>query len=290
VKGADISGNHRTLRMSVFALNASQQDTILLKRIKGDVMARPQKAGLDYFPLDTDMDNDDKTVLIESRYGLEGFAIVIKLLMKIYKTGYYYKWTERERLLFSKRIGANEKLIADIIKDCIEWDLFDKKMFEKYQILTSKGIQKRYFEAVKRRQGIDVYMMYTLIPIYDYINEVNVNINEVNDDINPQRKVKYIKEDNIYTEIIAYLNQKADRNYKDDTPKTRTLIKARINENFTLDDFKKVIDNKTATWKGDNGYDKYLRPETLFGNKFESYLNEKVITKNNTDWKLDDVN
>jgi len=242
-------------------------------------MARPQKEGLDYFPLDTDMDNDDKTVLVESRYGLEGFAILIKLLMKIYKSGYYYKWTERERLLFSKRIGANEKLISDIVKDCVEWNLFDKGMFQKYQILTSNGIQKRYFEAVKRRQIINVCMMYTLTPISVYINANNVNINEVNVDINPHIKEKNIKEDNIYSEIIAYLNKKADRVYKPDTAKTRVLIKARLNENFTLEDFKRVIDNKVAEWKGDNGYDKYLRPETLFGTKFESYLNEKSIKK-----------
>lgn len=279
MKGADTNGSQEIQKMSVSVLNASLQGLTPLKRIKGDVMARPQKAGLDYFPLDTDMDNDDKTVLVESRYGLEGFAILIKLMMKIYKTGYYYKWTERERLLFSKRIGANEKLISDIVRDCIEWEFFDKKMFMKYQILTSKGIQKRFFEAVKRRLRIDVYMMYTLIDVYAYINEVNVNINSINDDTNPQRKEKKRKEENIYSEVVDHLNKKADRKYKDDTPKTRELIKARLNEGFTLDDFKKVIDNKVITWKGDNGFDKFLRPETLFGNKFESYLNEKEITK-----------
>ena len=50
---------------------------------------RPIKQGLDYFPLDVDMDTDDKIVLIESRYGSDGFTVIIKLLMKIYRNGYY---------------------------------------------------------------------------------------------------------------------------------------------------------------------------------------------------------
>lgn len=77
-----------------------------------------------------------------------------------------------------------------------------------------------------------------------------------------------------YKTIIEYLNDKADRKYKHSTGKTKTLIKARWNEGFTLDDFKTVIDKKVSSWSS-NDMSKYLRPETLFGTKFESYLNEK---------------
>jgi len=58
-----------------------------------------------------------------------------------------------------------------------------------------------------------------------------------------------------------------------------TKIKARLNDGYSLDDFKKVIDIKTLKWKSDPKMSDYLRPETLFGNKFESYLNEKIISK-----------
>lgn len=75
-------------------------------------------------------------------------------------------------------------------------------------------------------------------------------------------------------EIIDYLNLKANTNYKYTTSKTQTLIKARCNEGFIIDDFKKVIDNKVSEWKNTD-MAKYLRPETLFGTKFESYLNQK---------------
>lgn len=79
-----------------------------------------------------------------------------------------------------------------------------------------------------------------------------------------------------YSEIIDYLNEKANTKYKDSTQKTRELIKHRWKEGFTLDDFKAVIDNKTKHWLGSSEYAQYLRPVTLFGTKFESYLNQKV--------------
>lgn len=81
-----------------------------------------------------------------------------------------------------------------------------------------------------------------------------------------------------YKEIVDYLNQKANTNYRHTTKKTRQLIQARWKEDFRLEDFKKVIDNKTSQWLNDPKMNKYLRPETLFGTKFESYLNERVVT------------
>ena len=81
-----------------------------------------------------------------------------------------------------------------------------------------------------------------------------------------------------YEKIIDYLNSKIKTNYKSSTNKTRELIKARFNENFTLEDFKKVIDKKSAEWLGTE-MEKYLRPETLFSNKFESYLNQNIKKK-----------
>ena len=78
-------------------------------------------------------------------------------------------------------------------------------------------------------------------------------------------------------EIVDYLNSKIGTHYRATTRKTQSLIKARMNEGFTVDDFKKVIDNKSAEWGKDSKMSKYLRPETLFGTKFESYLNQTAI-------------
>lgn len=84
---------------------------------------------------------------------------------------------------------------------------------------------------------------------------------------------------NIYIDIVEYLNEKANKNYKHNSDKTRRFIDARLNEGFTLEDFKKVIDNKCRSWLNDERMNQYLRPETLFGTKFEAYLNEMPISK-----------
>lgn len=163
-------------------------------------MARPQKEGLEYFPLDVDMDQDDKVALIEAQHGLVGFGVVIKLLMKIYKHGYFYEWTEKQQLLFSKRVNVDINSINVIINDCVKWELFDKNAFETYNVLTSKGIQRRYIDAVGRRQKVKIYKEYLLLDnetINAYKNLVIVDINpnneEVNANINPQSKVKESK-------------------------------------------------------------------------------------------------
>lgn len=80
-----------------------------------------------------------------------------------------------------------------------------------------------------------------------------------------------------YKQIVDYLNEKTDSNYRHTTAKTKELIKARWNEGFRLGEFKSVIDTKAAEWLNNNKMSKFLRPETLFGTKFESYLNQKVV-------------
>ncbi len=92
-------------------------------------------------------------------------------------------------------------------------------------------------------------------------------------------KKKDNKDKNVYIDVINYLNKRANKNFRHTTKATQTKIDARLNEGFTLDDFKKVIDIKVGQWQGTE-MEKYLRPETLFGTKFESYLNEKPATKN----------
>lgn len=82
----------------------------------------------------------------------------------------------------------------------------------------------------------------------------------------------------LYISIIEHLNQKAGTKYKASSKKTQTCIHARLSEGFTIDDFKTVIDKKCAEWIGTE-WEKFIRPETLFGTKFESYLNAKVTPK-----------
>lgn len=92
------------------------------------------------------------------------------------------------------------------------------------------------------------------------------------------------KEPDPTEEIIGHLNQRAGTNYKASTANTRKLVKARLKEGFTVDEFKTVIDKKCADWLNNRDMAQYLRPETLFGPKFESYLNAKSMpqTRPNT--------
>lgn len=87
-----------------------------------------------------------------------------------------------------------------------------------------------------------------------------------------------IKDNNIYKRIIDYLNKKVNAHYRPSTGSTKRVIDARLNEGFSEDDFYKVIDIKVKDWLGTD-FATYLRPETLFGAKFDSYLNQKKAIK-----------
>ena len=82
--------------------------------------------------------------------------------------------------------------------------------------------------------------------------------------------------------IVDYLNERAGKKFRHNTAETIKHINARLREGYTVEDFKTVIDTKVVEWKGNPEMEKYLRPETLFGLKFESYLNQeggKTTTK-----------
>lgn len=90
---------------------------------------------------------------------------------------------------------------------------------------------------------------------------------------NTTKKKEKDNNNNIYSLVIDYLNRKASTNYRATTKNTQSFINARVREGYTVEDFKKVIDSKSKDWLNTD-FEKYLRPATLFGAKFESYLNE----------------
>lgn len=104
--------------------------------------------------------------------------------------------------------------------------------------------------------------------------KVNTPIDEKVKDNTTSNEYSYLIKD-----IVEYLNQKANKTFKHSTKTTQQHIRSRINEGFSVDDFKKVIDIKVAEWQ-DTDMDKFLRPSTLFGTKFESYLNQKAGVTN----------
>lgn len=169
-------------------------------------LARPRKTGLDYFPLDCNAGIDDEIELIEAEYGLEGFAIYIKLLQKIYKSGYYIEWTEKEKLQFSKRVNVDINRVNAYITSFTKWGLMNKTIFEEYQVLTSKGIQKRFLLAIDKRTSCEMYKEYLLleeIEVNAYKNLVIACKTHHNADINPQSKVKQIESKEKESKVVV---------------------------------------------------------------------------------------
>lgn len=103
-------------------------------------------------------------------------------------------------------------------------------------------------------------------------------LDTVEDTVEGTSKIDNINriKNNIYSRVIDHLNEKASKSFKYTTKKTKSCIDARIREGFKEEDFLKVIDIKTKEWKDNPDMSKYLRPETLFGTKFESYLQQEV--------------
>ncbi|MDO5016553.1 MAG: DUF4373 domain-containing protein [Eubacteriales bacterium] len=153
-------------------------------------MARASGAGLLYFPLDCVL--DDKFDLIEAEFGLKGFAVVVKLYQRIYgQDGYYCEWNDDIGMLFSKTINEDRTLVSDIVNRAVDRGLFSEEKLRKYQILTSRGIQKQYFESTSRRKNVSVIREYLLVNA-DQIPE-SVNIIGLNVDISAQSKGKESK-------------------------------------------------------------------------------------------------
>lgn len=159
-------------------------------------MARPVKVGLDYFPLDVVMNN--RMGLIEAEFGLNGFAVVVKLFQEIYgKEGYYCEWTNEVALLFAKKNGVGYNVVSEIVNCAVKRGIFNKELLQKYSILTSLGIQSRYIEAKRGKISLikSEYLLFNVPQIQ--INETETRVNETKTPVNvetiPQRKEKESK-------------------------------------------------------------------------------------------------
>ena len=110
--------------------------------------------GLQYFPLDVNFFENNKIAIIISDYGLEATAVVLKLFSQIYKSGYYMDWNEKIGKIFSASFHTKYSYatIMNLVNSLVEEDIFNKKMYEEYHILTSEKIQNCYFSATVRRK------------------------------------------------------------------------------------------------------------------------------------------
>lgn len=114
-------------------------------------LARPQKTGLDYFPVDVDIFSDIKIRIVMARFGADGFAFYMYLLSRIYRDGFFVVSDEDFVLIASADLQMSMEKIGQMLSFFLERSLFNGKLFKADKILTSNGIQKRYQEAVKSR-------------------------------------------------------------------------------------------------------------------------------------------
>lgn len=198
------------------------------------------KSGIDYFPLDVVL--DAKFELIEAEFGLTGFGVVVHLLQEIYgKAGYYIEWTEEVALLFARKVGLGGSVVSEIVEASIRRGMFDKEKYDKYRVLTSKGIQTRYFEAVSRRKVLEVDYNILLVDVAQILTNVdiqakNVNILSKNADISEQSKVEKSRVEKSKEEYILCAKPQAA-----DAP---PVISLPLNDGTFFD----VLENDRAKW------------------------------------------
>ena len=155
-------------------------------------MARPRKTGLDYFPFDVGFFENEKISCIAGEFGIKGEIAVIKLLCAIYRNGYFIEWNERQQMMLLRQLpGISSDLLDQIVRRLVRWGFFSASLFDSDKVLTSVGIQERYFEVTKRCQRIGEYP-YLLVNVT--LTPINATLTPVNVTLIPQIKENKIKE------------------------------------------------------------------------------------------------
>jgi len=279
-----------------------------LKHREGEIkeqMGRDNKVGLDYFYLDCHM--DDKIDLIEAEYGLKGFAIVVKLFQSIYaELGYYREWTPDISLLWAARLsgfhggatgnvgsasdegslpGFPKNLINDVVAASIRRGIFSEELFQKYHILTSSGIQKRYLSATSKREKVELKKEYLLINVPKnrsnvVVNTISDGINAISSNRNTQSKVDKSKENKntmckadalaLFEDLWKMYPCKKGKGQVSDTAKMRLL-------KIGFDEMIRAIDRYKTEFAKDSDWRKPQNGSTFFNSGYIDYLDANYV-------------
>lgn len=184
-------------------------------------------------------------------------------------------------------IGKIYPIVEDKFERDEEGKIFNRRMEDEIER------RVRYSESRSKNRGNEKHMSEHMSKHMLVHMETETEIETINNNLKENGLNKNCKDDedadairDSINAVVGYLNQRVGTRFKANSKQTVTKIRARLNEGYTLDDFKRVIDTKANEWL-DTDYEKYLRPETLFGNKFESYLNQKPIAKSTGNAFLD---
>lgn len=217
-------------------------------------MARPLSRGIEYYPLDVDFLNDLKIKKIMKSCGPNSIAIIILLLGNIYgDEGYFMKWDEDVCFLVADEVGAKEVYVKEVLKKCLQVDLFSSELFEKFKIITSKGIQKRFFEITKRRKRENLINEYLLVNVTEtgvIVAETPINVAETGVIVSKSTQSK-VKESKVKKSIKGDINNKL-------ISRLNALLKISVYPNFLRKinsniDVEKLIDELSKSkWVCEN--------------------------------------
>lgn len=216
-----------------------------------DFLDMPHTSQLLYFHLN--MGADD-----------EGFVDNAKMIMRMIGAT-----DDSLKILIAKQFLIPFESGIVVIKDWkihnyIASDRFTKTVYSEEKSALTVGENKEYAKCIQN-----------VSPVLDLDLDLGIDL-DIDNTIVGQEKKSTIDYD--YKTIIDYLNEKANTNFRN-VDSHKKFIKARYNEGYSKEDFIKVIDNKVSSWINDSKYSTYLRPSTLFGNKFDNYLNESSNEK-----------
>ncbi|SIT91544.1 phage replisome organizer N-terminal domain-containing protein [Edaphobacillus lindanitolerans] len=243
-----------------------------------------------WIKLSTQMFEDEKIRLIEQMPDADTILIIwVKLLSQAGKTnanGYIY---------LSENIPYTDEMLATIFNRPLSTVRLALKVFsdfgmiecddEQFISITNWGKHQSLqgLEKVREQTRERVARHREKKRLEEQKRNVTLHGNGAVTHIEEELELDIDKEEEIkdsvpYRDIVAYFNEKTGREFKSTSKETQRLIKARWNDGFRLEDFKKVIDIKSAQWLGNSKMENFLRPKTLFSNNFESYLQERVIS------------
>ena len=208
-------------------------------------MGRKKKIGLTWFRMDVDIFQDIKVRKLIRRQGGKAFTVYALLLGDIYRNGYYMRWDTELPFIISEQTGYDEVYIQEVIKSCLSLGLFSEKLFNTEGVLTSRGIQTRYLDALnymKRKAEIEEY---SLLSDEDY-DENSVQKTSENMPISPKKSEEKgisSEETEISSEEMAISSEeitqreKREKNKKEIKPLGFTKKKTELSLPYTSQEF-----------------------------------------------------
>ena len=243
-------------------------------------------ADVKWIKITTDVFDDEKVLLIETLPEADSIIVIwFKLLCLAGKQN------NSGVFMMSNQIPYTDKMLATIFRRKEATVQLALKTFEQFgmieivdgvitipnwgkhqtldQIENKKAYMKNYMKEYREKQK-------ALVCKTNSKTNSKANVRQADKEI--EKEEEKDKNKNIYNVVIDYLNEKASTSYRPNSKDTQKHINARLTDGYTVDDFKTVIDKMCLKWMGTE-YEQYLRPATLFGTKFENYLNANIQNK-----------